>query len=171
MFKDGPFPTLVAVVTTMYRGVTNAAPITWFSPISYEPPLIIIAVKKESDTAKNIVDNGKFVLQTVPHFLAQKIHNMAKSYPRNISEAEEQGLELVKETVLSVPHLEQANDWFECQCKSVHIMGNDHYQFVGEVISHRINNSITPFFNGSLIYCGGLYYTRGIDEMLKVNPY
>jgi flavin reductase (DIM6/NTAB) family NADH-FMN oxidoreductase RutF len=171
MFKNGPFPALVVVVTTMHEGITNAAPITWFSPISYDPPLLVISVKKESDTSQNIIENEKFVVQTVPYFLAQKVHNMAKSYPRNVSELEEQGLEFVKETIISVPRLEQANDWFECDLNMWSSLGKDHYQFVGEVVNYKINNSITPFFNASLMHYGGLQYTRMIDDMIKVDPY
>lgn len=172
IFQYGPFPTLVYVVTTMYRGVTNAAPITWVSPISYEPPLIMISVKKESDTVRNIMNNGKFVVQTVPYHMAQKIHNMAKSYPRDISELSEQKLATVKESILSVPRLVLATDWYECVSKTIHMYGNDHCQVIGKVKHYKRNKIDRKFAScRPLLYCGGLTYNKEESTDFDVDPY
>lgn len=176
VFKHGPYPAVVAVVTTLYMGIVNAAPITWFSPISYDPPYLMISVKKESDTAQNIIDSNKFTLQTVPYYVAQQVHNMAYDYPRDVSEIEmtkkslhTHQLSVEKSNVLSVPHLTLAHNWYECISKSMHTIGNDHYQFVGEVVGgHCSSGSIY-----GLLHFGELEYgTVGANGIIfEVDPY
>ena len=166
MFKEWFCPTIVFVVTTMYKGVTNGAPITWVTPVSYDPLSLMISVKQESDTAKNILDNGKFMLQTVPPYVFQEVHNMAAPYPRTISEPVDQGLEIVKENVLSVPRLSIAVDFFECFTDRIMETG-DHYQIFADIRSY----SCSPVRTAKLMVIKDLVYTDGQGTLFKAKPY
>jgi len=167
LLKKGPLPTLVAVVTTKYNGVVNAAPVTWFTPCSYEPPRLALATKVESDTSANIRDTGQFVLQTVPFTDAQVVHNLARKLSRGESEVEYEGLEVVKSEFVDVPRLKIALQWFECRLEQV-ISCDTHYLWIAEVL-----NSEIPEIGSEeipLLYFGGLKYAKPC-EPIKVKPY
>ncbi len=166
MLKKPFTPALVFVVTTMYRGVCNGAPITWVTPVSYDPPSIMISVKKESDTARNIADSGRFVVQTVPASYYQEIHNMAAPYPRSISEPLDQGLELVKKDFLSIPSLAIAIDVLHCSTDTITVTG-DHFQIFGDVHHHE---HVVEYTN-KLMYLYGTIYCNCYGKLFEAKPY
>lgn len=168
MFKDKLLPTLVSVVTTMYEGVVNAAPITWFSPCSYDPPLIMLAVKYESDTFKNIVKEREFVLQTFPMYDAQEVHNLAKKLPQNESEIDESDFTLTKSEKVQVPRITECKEWYECEAvQTGRTDSKTHFIIIGKVLSNGKNAK-----SSTLLHKGGLAYSGLLDEeFLLVKPY
>lgn len=159
VFKGSSFPTPVAVITTMKEGILNAAPVTWFTPISYDPPLLIVSLKPKTDTAKNITITTEFTLQTVPYKIAQKVHNMAAPYSEDISEPDAVGLKYEKTDLCPVPYLVDSLAWFYCKTKSMHLLG-DHYQFVAEVMASRKCFSQ----KNALLSLGGSHYGWIVEE-------
>ncbi|WP_368731124.1 flavin reductase family protein, partial [Pseudomonas sp. 2995-1] len=60
-------PRPIAFVTSIGQGdVLNGAPFSFFNVVSAEPPLISISVGRKNgvskDTARNILENGEFVV-------------------------------------------------------------------------------------------------------------
>ena len=172
VFKRGPLPTLVAVVTTEHNGVVNAAPVTWFTPCSYEPPMLMVALKKGRDTIKNIEATRQFVLQTVPFEHAQKVHNLARQLPYGQSEVEYEGLEVVKSQTVSVPRLKMAVQWFECFVDPRAIMchGNTHVQVVAQVMNTDVRELVSGDEELPLLYFGGMKYAKALRS-IEVEPY
>ena len=168
MFKDKLLPTLVSVVTTMYEGVVNAAPITWFSPCSYDPPLIMLAIKYNSDTLINALKEREFVLQTFPVYDAQEVHNLARRLPRNESEIDESDFTLTKSEKVKVPRITECKEWYECKViQKGHTYSKTHCIIIGKVLSNGKNNK-----SSTLLYKGGLAYSGLSDEeFLLVKPY
>jgi flavin reductase (DIM6/NTAB) family NADH-FMN oxidoreductase RutF len=169
ILKLGPYPTLVAVVTTMYRDVVNAAPITWFTPCSYDPPMMLICVKRGSDTLENILDTSQFVLQTVPYYDAFDVHRMAKKLPRGKSEIE--NMATYKSEFVIVTRLFIAQQWYECVTSKKYIstVGKTHVQIVGQIMNET-TDSFSEHTN-TLLYCGGLTYTCDGQDCIDVEPY
>ena len=180
IFKVGPLPMTVGVITTLHGlhgDVVNAAPVTWFTPVSYEPPLMLIALKREKDSKKNIEEMGEFVLQTVPFDCIQKVHNLARGLPRNESEVEYEGLEVVKSKHVHVPRLKIALQWFECIVNpmTIHTWGLTHAQIIGRVLNadeeevSRLKLSDEDEEHVAM-YFGGLNYARP-HRSIAVKPY
>jgi len=173
VFKRGPLPTLVAVVTTKYNGVVNAAPVTWFTPCSYDPPLLFVALKREKDTLKNIVETGEFVLQTVPFKNVQSVHNLARNLPRDESEVEYEGLDVVESSKIDVPRLTIAVQWFECRVDplTIHTWGKTHAQVIASVLNEDVRALEKSWHEElPLLYFGGLKYARSLRS-IEVEPY
>ncbi|HQW52131.1 MAG TPA: flavin reductase, partial [Tepidiformaceae bacterium] len=58
LLNPGP----VAIVTTSWRGISNAAPIAWVAPLSMEPPLVGCVVHPHRHTADMIRFSGSFAI-------------------------------------------------------------------------------------------------------------
>jgi len=172
VFKRGPLPTLVSVVTTVHNGAVNAAPVTWFTPCSYDPPMVFVALKRKSDTFKNIEEHGQFVLQTVPFKFAQKVHNLAKSLPREESEIVHEELWTVKSKLIEVPRLAIAVQWFECRAEPsmIQLVGETHAQVIACVLEHNARVLEGENEELPLLYFGGLKYSRA-QKSIQVEPY
>lgn len=172
ILKKGPYPTLVAVVTTIHKGIVNAAPITWFTPCSYDPPLMMICVKRGSDTLENIIDNHQFILQTVPYEYAFSIHKMAKKLPRERSELYcTPSIEIITSDIVSVPRLSIANQWYECISgrRDKSTVGKTHVQIIGRIVNDHAGSFSET--DKHLLYCGGLTYTCNGEDIVEVDPY
>ena len=172
-FKDGPFPTLVAVVTTLYKGVVNATPITWFTPCSYEPPLLFMALKQKCDTLANLRSDREFVLQTVPYVYAQEVHNLAAPCPRDKSELNRDNLKVIMSKEVVPPRLEIAQEWFECTVTNIFGGGYSSHSFIlAEVLYSSIaslEDTRLPLLNH-----GGLNYltiNANPELLFTVKPY
>ncbi len=155
VFKQGPFPSLVGVVTTLYGDTVNVAPVTWWTPCSYEPPLIMMAIKKDNDTFKNILFTKEFVIQTVKQGLHNDVHQCAKSLPRDVSELTICKTMICTESnALKTPRIEQARDWYECVLWDVRYMVESHAYVFGKVVDY--GKTSLPLV---LMYEGGRKYS------------
>jgi len=123
-------PKVIHLVTTLdSRGRINAAPFTWITPISDDPPIILMAAWYESDTFKNIEETGEFVLNVVPKELKQKILICAKKPPRGVNELEKAGLTWSKSKIVKPPRVNECIAWVECSAKEV-VKKEDEYSFI-----------------------------------------
>ncbi len=168
VFKQGPIPTLVAVVTTMHNGIVNSAPVTWFTPCSYTPAMIMVALKKDNDTIKNIEDTEEFVIQTVEETCFQDVHNMAKTLPRTESELDQDNVNVatVDSKKVKVPRLNIAVQWYECKLVTIREIGDTHKQVFAEVVNHGTDKS------NPLLYCTqSLYLMCSTGEFVEAEKY
>jgi flavin reductase (DIM6/NTAB) family NADH-FMN oxidoreductase RutF len=168
LFKQGPFPTLVAVITTQYGDITNAAPVTWFMPCSYDPPMIMVALKNKSDTLANIIENREFVIQFFNWWLAQDVHNLAKTLPRDVSELEGSDFHTEDTPGLKVKRIEEAYAYYGCMLDQVIkpiYTHSGHTVVTGAVICAEHYEREVP-----LLYFGGLRYGYS-QNYFSVDPY
>jgi len=168
IFSEGPFPTLVYVVTTIYKDVVNACPVTWCTPCSYNPPLFMVSIKKGKDTAFNILQNHEFVLQTVSFKHFQEVHNLAKTLERDVSELVIDDLRTVDTLFTGIPRLDIAINWYECKTSlgMINNYGKTHFQVTGEVLSSGYNYQQQD----PLLYHGQRLYS-GSCKILEAEPY
>ncbi len=163
IFKEGPFPALVGVITTLYEGTINAAPFTWFTPCSYDPPLLMVALKEETDTLKNILLNKEFVLQTMPDHYCNEVHQCAKKLPRNVSELDHVDLGYKASSVVSPPRLFGAAQWYECVfVPPVVSMAKSHKCIFGEVVASGSYKNMGRI--DVLMHLGENKYARGSTQ-------
>lgn len=87
------FPRPIAWITTEDEGVVNLAPFSYFTPLSSEPPLVIVAVGKTKDTYANILKNRLCTINLADKNFMGDIINSAQSLPKELSECEEFGIQ------------------------------------------------------------------------------
>lgn len=107
----------------------SAATITWVSQASFEPPLLMIGLKKLSNSYKFVIDSKKFSI----NILNDSQKNMAASFFKNTKyeKGELNGYE-IKEGKTGVPVFIEVNSFLECELVKV-IEGGDHDIIVAEI--------------------------------------
>jgi flavin reductase (DIM6/NTAB) family NADH-FMN oxidoreductase RutF len=112
-------PRPIALVTTLsLNGVLNAAPFSYFSIISSQPPLLSIAVQRKQgvmkDTARNAIDMGAFVIHITDRSIIDKVNETAANLPPDESEVTKAGFTPIASDRIVVPGLQEAKIRMEC---------------------------------------------------------
>lgn len=107
----------------------SVATITWLSQASFEPPLIMIGLKKSSNTYHFVVKSKKFSI----NFLNDSQKNLAASFFKDTKyengKLNGYDIEIGK---TDVPVFKNINSYFECALLKV-IEGGDHDIIVAEI--------------------------------------
>jgi flavin reductase (DIM6/NTAB) family NADH-FMN oxidoreductase RutF len=129
LLNPGP----VAIVTTAWRGLTNAAPIAWTAPLSMEPPLVGCVVHPHRHTADMIRFSEEFAINIPGPDLLKQTAFLGSQSGLNTNKIEAAGLTLFNAQRISAPLVEGCLAWIECGLHDVVRIG-DHTLFVGRVV-------------------------------------
>jgi flavin reductase (DIM6/NTAB) family NADH-FMN oxidoreductase RutF len=135
-------PMPVVLVSTCFGDINNVAPYAWHMPISMDPPLLGVAIRKIRDTFSNIEDTGEFVMNLPGKDLIPAIKETAKPFPRDESEFEKAGLTPRKSKVISTPGVEECITSIECRLEWMKEAG-DHHVVVGRVVHIQISRDLS----------------------------
>lgn len=102
IMSDTIIPRPIAWIVTEDEGVLNAAPFSYFIPISSNPALVIVAIGKKDDgtpkdTLANILKNKKATICFVNKDNATLVQKCAIPFDKNESEIEKFQIEVKKE--------------------------------------------------------------------------
>ncbi|UCH69590.1 MAG: flavin reductase family protein, partial [Candidatus Bathyarchaeota archaeon] len=101
-------PTVV-ISTISPRGVSNAAPFSWNSPMATKPkPLFGFSSNVNHDTWRNIKENTEFVVNMVGEDFGPLMEIIEKDFPYEVSEIEECGLTEIKANHIKPPRIQEA---------------------------------------------------------------
>jgi flavin reductase (DIM6/NTAB) family NADH-FMN oxidoreductase RutF len=129
LLNPGP----VAIVTTAWRGLTNAAPMAWTAPLSMEPPLVGCVVHPHRHTADMIRFSEEFAINIPGPDLLKQTAFLGSQSGLNTNKIEAAGLTLFNAQRISAPLIEGCLAWIECGLHDVVRIG-DHTLFVGRVV-------------------------------------
>ncbi len=112
-------PRPIALVTTLSTdNVVNAAPFSYFSIVSSDPPMVSLAVQRKQgvmkDTARNAIATGSFVVHTVDESNVERVNQAAANLPPDESEIETVGFTLLPSSRIPVPGVQEAKIRMEC---------------------------------------------------------
>src|SRR5262245_22492265 len=84
-------PRPIAFVTTLSRdGVLNAAPFSYFTIVTANPPMIAVSVQRKAgerkDTSRNAIDRGAMVVHISDESYIEQINQAAANLPSHESE-------------------------------------------------------------------------------------
>jgi flavin reductase (DIM6/NTAB) family NADH-FMN oxidoreductase RutF len=123
----------VLVSSVDKQGRPNAAPFSFVTPVSANPPLVLIASAPTRHTLSNIRETGEFVLNTVSESILDRMWLCSKAFPKGVSEIKEAGLTERKSQRVGVPSIEECTGWIECRLEFEKEAG-DHILVVGRVL-------------------------------------
>jgi len=123
----------VLISTVDKAGKSNAAPFSFVTPVSSDPPLVLYASAPRRHTLANTRETGDFVLNLVPEGLLEKLWVCSKAFPKGISEIEQAGLTERKSRKVKAPSIEECAGWIECTLELEKEAG-DHILVVGRVV-------------------------------------
>jgi flavin reductase (DIM6/NTAB) family NADH-FMN oxidoreductase RutF len=129
LLNPGP----VAIVTTSWRGMPNAAPVAWTAPLSMEPPLVGCVIHPHRHTADMIRFSEEFAINIPGPALVKQTAFLGSQTGLNTNKLEAAGLELFSGQRIDAPLIEGCLAWIECGLQDVIAIG-DHTLFVGKVV-------------------------------------
>lgn len=127
-------PGPVAIVTTAWRGATNAAPVAWTTPLSIEPPLIGCVIHPHRHTADMIRFTEEFALNIPGPSLLKQTAFLGSQSGLQHAKLEASGVETFNALRIDAPLIEGCLAWIECGLEDVLRVG-DHTLFVGRVVT------------------------------------
>lgn len=128
LLNPGP----VAIVTTHWRGMSNAAPIAWTTTLSMDPPVVGCVIHPQRHTADMIRFSDEFAINIPGPALLKQTAFLGTQSGLNNNKLEAAGLELFNAQRISAPLIEGCLAWIECSVRDVTRIG-DHTLFAGDV--------------------------------------
>jgi flavin reductase (DIM6/NTAB) family NADH-FMN oxidoreductase RutF len=132
-------PRPIALVTTVGEdGVVNAAPFSMFCMVGEEPPLVMVSINRKKDgglkdTARNILENGEFVVHLADEEIAERMHFCGDSLPPEQSEMDHVGFNAFPSLAIKPPRIAEAPVAFECRIYETLVTDSRHI-FIGRVL-------------------------------------
>lgn len=132
------------VVTKGAEGI-NAAPYSFFNAMGSNPPTVAIGLladpdKGFKDTARNILDNGEFVVNLVPERLVEKMNVTAVNAPSEVEELELAGVATAPSEHVAPPRIAESPVSFECRSLSNVVTGPQQTVVIGRVLAVHIDD-------------------------------
>ncbi|MBC7798793.1 MAG: flavin reductase family protein [Pyrinomonadaceae bacterium] len=134
-------PRPIAFVTTISaNGIVNAAPFSFFNMMGSEPPIVVLGVTRDDgrgfglkDTARNILENGEFVINLVGENIINEMNIGAIDFPPEASEIENSNLHLFDSKKIKVPCIAESAANFECRHVVTNEIGRNRVT-IGEIV-------------------------------------
>ncbi|KZS45532.1 hypothetical protein AWU65_06150 [Paenibacillus glucanolyticus] len=117
-------PRPIAFVTTLSAdGVLNAAPFSYFSIVSSNPPMLSVSVQRKNgiakDTARNAMLKGELVIHIVDEDNVAAVNETAANLLPHESEIERTNLTPVASEAVAVPGIQESKIRMECVLEQV----------------------------------------------------
>ena len=135
-------PTVV-ISTISPRGISNAAPFSFSSPMSSKPiPLYGFCCEVEHDTWRNIKQNGEFVVNLAGEEFGPLMEKLETHYPYEVSEIRECGLTEIKSNRVKPPRIAEAYGWLECRMRESIELSDRAVWIIGEVVESNAKDNV-----------------------------
>ena len=105
--------------------------VNWVTQVSFEPPMLAVAVEKEAQSLPLIRRTKRFALSVFPtgaRALAGKLGRSSESTPNKMA-----GIPWHPAPVSTAPVLDEATGWLDCSVAG-ELPAGDHVVVVGEVV-------------------------------------
>lgn len=132
-------PRPIAWVTTVNKkGILNAAPFSYFTGVSIEPPLVIFAAERrrgeKKDTVLNIEQTNEFVVNIVTIHNVRNMNETSRDFAMDQDEFEEANLTVAPSKIVVPPAIKESPIHMECVCDQIIEVGSSpHSLVIGEV--------------------------------------
>lgn len=124
-FKACVAPRPIGWISTISKdGICNLAPFSQFQNLSYDPPMVMIAINQggdepdgvcRKDTVNNIESTGCFVYNAVPYALKDAMNLTAAGHAPEVDEFEVAGLHKAESIRVKAPRVAESPIQFECE--------------------------------------------------------
>ncbi|MFQ6014151.1 MAG: flavin reductase family protein [Anaerolineae bacterium] len=130
LLNNGP----VVLVTAMHRGQPNVMTVAWVTPLSFDPPLVGVAISPRAFTHQMIKQSEFFVLNVPGRSLAEQVEKCGRVSGQEVDKFAVVGLTPTDAVEVEAPWIEECLAHLECGVVNAITLG-DHTLFVGRVIT------------------------------------
>lgn len=136
-------PRPIAFVTSLSsEGVLNAAPYSYFTIVTANPPMVAISVQRKQgvrkDTSRNAIDTGAFVVHISDESYIDQINQTAAALASDESEVALARLTPVASDKIVVPGIAEASIRMECVLEQVITLGGTDVAPAADLIIGRV---------------------------------
>ncbi|RJQ54909.1 MAG: flavin reductase family protein [Actinobacteria bacterium] len=133
---EGDLPSAVILLTAAEGERRNVMPATQVVLLSYEPPLVGVAVTPSHLTYELIEAGGYFAINVATAAQAPLVRDIGHSKGREIDKFEAFGIETARGDAAPVPLITGSMAAMECRLLEI-VPAGDHHLIVGEVLAHH----------------------------------
>ncbi|MEM3833189.1 MAG: flavin reductase family protein [Thermoprotei archaeon] len=169
------YPLQSVVITSAWGNFIDAMVAVWSIPLSYNPPLVGIAIAPERFSYRLITNSGAFAVNLLPFEYSENVNYLGSFSGRYVRDKISRAkLTIMPGKKLKVPVIAEASGVAECAVKRQIELG-DHDLFVGEVIiayaDERFDNYWKLELFKPLLYHGTLL-TNGTKRIyVTIDPH
>jgi flavin reductase (DIM6/NTAB) family NADH-FMN oxidoreductase RutF len=137
-------PRPIAWITTVSKsGVRNAAPFSFFNAMSKTPPILAVGIQANSngsmkDSARNILDTGKFVVNLVTRSVASAMNLTSVEAPSDVDEIALADLDTLPSLKVLPPRLTASPVAFECKLHTPIEVAKSQLIVLGEIVQAHV---------------------------------
>jgi flavin reductase (DIM6/NTAB) family NADH-FMN oxidoreductase RutF len=134
-------PRLAVVVTTLNStAIPSACVVSFISPISISPPMLMISLAPVRHTYKNIIHSKEFVVNILGRRYIDQLLQCAAKYQEGVNKIRQAGLSSHISKLVAPPRIGEAAAWIECKVIDSKEMG-DHIAIFGEVLDVEVRDT------------------------------
>lgn len=144
----------VYVLSTCGPETLHAAAVSWVSQVSFSPPLVLVALRRNSHLAQAVRKAHRFAL----NILAADQQDVAQAFFAHQTEPLDTGViagQGFRVTGGRCPLLTDALAWLECRLSAEPPCPGDHVLMLGEVIGAGVRREGQPMVLGSTPWAYG----------------
>jgi flavin reductase (DIM6/NTAB) family NADH-FMN oxidoreductase RutF len=147
-FKSICVPRPIAWISSLsLDGVPNLAPFSQFTNLAFDPPMIVVSARANTDTARNVNATSEFVVNMATHALKDAVNATSAVVPSEVDEAALAGLEMLPSVLVKPKRVAASPVQMECRLfSSVVVPGrlpdHGHNLIIGRVIGIHIRDDV-----------------------------
>lgn len=126
-------------------GKPNVMTCAWATPVSEEPPVVIVCVSKEAYTAKLIKETKEFGISIPTKELLNALWICGRSSGRDTDKFKQAKLKIIPPRKIKPPMIEGCAGYLECRVRKI-VEAGECYAFFGDVLSAYVNDEY--FYKG-----------------------
>lgn len=142
-------------ITSKSGEEVNAMVANWFTQISFEPRLVMVAIQKTSHSHKLIESGQVFAINIFDKANSEAIMPFTKGRAKNPDKMK--GAEWSEGPETGCPIFDSAVAFLECRLAETHDVGGDHDLMVGEVVGAGVRRAGGASNTLSLLEIGWSY--------------
>lgn len=128
-------PKMAFFLTSISKeGKPNVMACAWATPVSEEPPIIVVCVSKESYTSELIKETKEFVINIPTKKLLKSLWICGKTSGRDTDKFKKAGLKYSKSKSVKPPVIDECIGHVECKLWKA-VDAGECYAFFGKVLS------------------------------------
>ncbi len=132
-------PRLTVLVTTVdSKGKPDVAPFSFVSPVSFDPPLLMVAIGVNKHSYWNLMRKKEFVVNIPTEKMLEKVWIAGEKWDAEVSKIERAGLQTSKSEKVGPPRLTECVAHIECYLEDAKKYG-DHVIIIGRVVAVNVN--------------------------------
>jgi len=136
---------VVFVISVDNNGKPNGMTASWNMKVSYEPPMLAIALQDSKNTHKLILQSKEFTVSIPSPELKEQIEYFGSVSGKDIDKFAISGIKNQPATKIRPPLLSDARINFECKLHS-YLKPADHYIFFGEIVAAHLDETKEQLF-------------------------